>query len=87
MESVRPASGHYGLVFITLLAGDALGSGVARLSRLNLLNGYHNWLVPAPFWCTFQLLDPAPSSLLTLVEEGPPLLRSDSRPATCCPPP
>ncbi len=27
------------------------------------------------------------SSLLTLVEEGSPLLRSDSRPATCFPPP
>jgi hypothetical protein len=27
------------------------------------------------------------SSLLTLVEEGSPLLRSDPRPATCCPPP
>jgi hypothetical protein len=27
------------------------------------------------------------SPLLTLVEEGSPLLRSDPRPASCCPPP
>jgi hypothetical protein len=32
------------------------------------------------------LLTPV-SPLLTPVEEGSPLLRSDPRPATCCPPP
>ncbi len=35
----------------------------------------------------YSSINCANSSLLTLVEEGSPLLRSDSRPATCCPPP